>query len=676
MRYQTKHPRLAVSFVLLVTVLLLALTGGAALADDSGFDDVAADAWYAADVQYAVDNGLMKGVGEGRFSPNGLTDRAQLVTVLYRLEGSPAVSGDSFDDVAESDYFYAPVEWGVNAGIVNGYGDRVFGPKDTLTREQFASLLYRFAQFKGYDTANEGSLDGFADSDQVSAWAEDALRWAVAAGLIQGSDGNLDPAGSATRAQMAAILHRFCDNGSPDQEFDPAKAYAALLQKYKDVITGKAPWDESLGSPEFFNQIAGYDAPPAGYAFLDINEDGVEELLIGPVDMGGSTEWYDGLLYALYTYDGKQPVKLCESWERNRYYLLKDNRISNPWSNGASDSGTNCWSLREGATELTTALPYTNLRQSVAYNVFSFDPEAAYADLLQKYEDVVTGKAPWDESLGSPEFFNQIAGYDAPAAGYAFLDINGDGEEELLIGPVDMGGSEEWYKGLLYALYTYENGQPVKLCESWERNRFYLLTDGRLSNNWSNGASDSGTTYYELKKGAAGLTPCDPATSERQAVTFKSFKYDPDRAYSELLATYKAVVNGEAAWNSDLGSPEFFNQIPGSSSPKAGYALADLNGDGVDELIIAPVDFSASEEWYKSLIYVLYTYKDGEPVKLCESVVRGRYYLLADNKLSYYWSAGADDNGIYCYELSGDGSELVPTNPTTSTRKDFTVTSF
>ena len=216
----------------------------------------------------------------------------------------------------------------------------------------------------------------------------------------------------------------------------------------------------------------------------------------------------------------------------------------------------------------------------------------------------------------------------------------------------------------------------MKLCESRERKRFYLLEDGKLSNPWSGGAYDSGVDYYELKKGGAGLTPCDPATTDRREVDFKAFSFDPGKAYNDLLKTYKAVVNGEAAWDEALGSPEFFNQIPGFEAPKAGYAFVDLNGDGKQELIIAPTDYSASEEWYRSLVYVLYTYDDGKPVKLCESVVRGRYYLLADGKLSHEWSNGAADSGIDCYALAKGATTLTLSVPTTGSRMNVTVKSF
>ena len=656
-------------------IMLLALLPAAALAD-GGFDDVAEDAWYAEDVQYAVDRGLMQGMGGGLFAPDDLTTRAQLVTVLYRLEGSPEITGDSFDDVSAEDYFFKPVEWAAATDIVSGYGDRRFGPNDTLTREQFATLLYRFAEFKGYDVSATRSIAGYLDYLVVSDWADKAVRWAVATGLLKGNADRLDPAGPATRAQMAAILHRFCDFYLTPEEFDPEKAYAGLLQTYKAVVSGEAAWDEALGSPEFFNRIPGYDAPAAGYAFLDLNSDGKEELLIGPVDLGGSPDWYRGLLYALYTYDNGKPVKLCESWERNRYYLLTDNKLENDWSNGADDSGTDYYMLLNGDNQLSKCRPYSVIHRDVVYNLFSFDPAQAYAELLQKYKAVVSGEAAWDEALGSPEFFGQVPGFDAPEPGYAFIDINGDGEEELAIGPLDMGGSEEFNKGLLYALYTYENGQPVKLCESRERDRFYLLTDGRLSNPWSNGATDSGVDYYELKKGGAGLTPCDEISSPRRAVDFKAFAFDPAKAYGDLLQTYKAVLSGEAAWDDALGSPEFFGQIPGFEAPKAGYAFVDLNADGKQELIIAPTDYSTSEEWYRSLIYVLYTYDGEKPVQLCQSVVRGRYYLLADGQLSFYWSNGASDSGIDCYKLAKGARTLTLSTPTTGTRQDITVKDF
>ena len=176
------------------------------------FLDVNEGDWFYDAVAYAYENGLMDGVGGNRFAPNSETTRAQLVTILYRLEGEPAVTGEAgFDDVAAGQWYTDAVIWAAASDIVNGIGDNQFGPENTLTREQLVTMLYRYAQNKGYDVTASADLSGYPDAGQIQSWAQEAMTWAVAEGIVEGMDGNLNPAGHATRAQIATILMRFCE---------------------------------------------------------------------------------------------------------------------------------------------------------------------------------------------------------------------------------------------------------------------------------------------------------------------------------------------------------------------------------------------------------------------------------------------------------------------------------
>ena len=175
--------------------------------------DVYESSWFGNDVKYVVDKSLMNGTSTHYFDPNSTTTRAQAVMILYRLAGSPSVSGRSFYDVSNSDWFYKAVEWASQKGIVSGYGNGYFGPNDRLNRQQLATVLYRYAQFKKYKTVVNGDIYSYSDGWAVSSYARDAMGWAIGKGLISGTDGNrLDPSGSATRAQLATILHRFNTN--------------------------------------------------------------------------------------------------------------------------------------------------------------------------------------------------------------------------------------------------------------------------------------------------------------------------------------------------------------------------------------------------------------------------------------------------------------------------------
>lgn len=186
-----------------------AIIGGAA--GGHHFDDVSSNDWFADAVSYVVREGLFEGVSDDKFDPNGNMTRAMLVTVLWRMEGSPKVYGYAdFKDVARGTWYTTAVAWASKHGIVKGISDTEFAPNASITREQMAALLFRYAEYKGMDTSASASLKGYADGAKVSKYAQVPMEWAVTFGLIQGMNDNmLAPQGTATRAQVATILMRF-----------------------------------------------------------------------------------------------------------------------------------------------------------------------------------------------------------------------------------------------------------------------------------------------------------------------------------------------------------------------------------------------------------------------------------------------------------------------------------
>ena len=176
------------------------------------FPDVDENDWFYDEVVYVYENGLMNGVENNQFAPNTATNRAMLATILYRLAGQPDVSGDlPFTDVAAGTWYTDAVLWAAQNGIVNGLGENTFAPMNTLTREQLVTMLYRYAEAEGYDVSAAADLSGYPDAGKVQPYAQEAMSWAVAEGIVEGMDGNLNPAGNATRAQIATILMRFCE---------------------------------------------------------------------------------------------------------------------------------------------------------------------------------------------------------------------------------------------------------------------------------------------------------------------------------------------------------------------------------------------------------------------------------------------------------------------------------
>ena len=177
------------------------------------FHDVPDSSWYADAVQYVYENGMMNGTSETMFSPDETTTRAMIVTILHRLENEPAAASSDFTDVAAGSYYADAVAWTAANGIVNGVNETSFAPDNPITREQLAAILYRYAQYKGYDVTADGSLDAYTDAAQISNYAAAAMQWANAEGLLTGVTATtLNPQGSATRAQVATILMRFAES--------------------------------------------------------------------------------------------------------------------------------------------------------------------------------------------------------------------------------------------------------------------------------------------------------------------------------------------------------------------------------------------------------------------------------------------------------------------------------
>jgi len=180
---------------------------------ENPFSDVREADWFYGAVKYVNEKGLMAGTGQTTFGPYASTTRGMIVAILYRLEGTPAVSAaNPFSDVAAGQYYAAAVVWAADNQIVSGYGDGKFGPNDPITREQMAVIMMKYAQAKGYDISGQADLAKYFDAGSISGWAKDALSWANAAGLIQGDGSKLTPGGNAQRCQVASILQRFIEN--------------------------------------------------------------------------------------------------------------------------------------------------------------------------------------------------------------------------------------------------------------------------------------------------------------------------------------------------------------------------------------------------------------------------------------------------------------------------------
>ena len=179
----------------------------------AAFSDLVYTAWYHDGVHYALENGLMVGMGDTMFGPDSKVTRAQLVTILWRMEGSPVVNYlMTFEDVPQDAWYAEAVRWATAEKIVNGYSSFEYGSNDEITREQMATMLYRYMQYKGYDISTKADINSYTDFDNISEYAVEAIQYAVGSGLIKGKSANtLNPKDTATRAEIATLMQRFCE---------------------------------------------------------------------------------------------------------------------------------------------------------------------------------------------------------------------------------------------------------------------------------------------------------------------------------------------------------------------------------------------------------------------------------------------------------------------------------
>lgn len=207
------------------------------------FSDVKKSDWFYDDINYVLQKGLMNGTSSDIFSPNEITKRAMIVTILWRLEDKPSEEETEFLDVQKDAYYFDAVNWAYANGIVNGYNDTSFGPEDDITREQLATIIYKYAVYKKYDVSEKASLDRYEDVNSISDYAIPALEWANANEIITGTPENLLlPQGSALRCQVAAILRRFCSRLVPVVEKPIVKpesnSGSNITHKNIETVTG------------------------------------------------------------------------------------------------------------------------------------------------------------------------------------------------------------------------------------------------------------------------------------------------------------------------------------------------------------------------------------------------------------------------------------------------------
>lgn len=362
------HKIIYIVCVILSLCIVLSAIPLATLAADVPFDDVAETAWYHEAVAYVYENTLMSGTGIKTFSPDVTTTRGMIVTILHRLEGLPSAKSATFTDVAGGKWYSEAVSWASSKDIVNGYGNGRFGPEDTITREQMAAILYRYAKYKSYDVSASTSLSKYTDASQISAYAVESMTWANAAELITGtSSTTLSPKGSATRAQVAVVLMRFCNN----------IANSEGLITFSEPSNDRIVSDQETGYSYVNNELIIHAVKGAGRERIEELVSDYDGVIVGEITV---TETYQIRFSSAYTYSSLQKLQseLNSSpfveWttpnlvfeESNDYYPVSDKKWSSDWGN-EYPNGSN-WGVE--AINAPTAWDYRNSMDYVNVGVY------------------------------------------------------------------------------------------------------------------------------------------------------------------------------------------------------------------------------------------------------------------------------------------------------------------
>ena len=326
--------------VFLLSAIIFSTTVNAKNVND--FIDVHENDWFYATVKDVAEKELMTGLSETTFGPSELLARGQFACVLYRMEGSPEISYETiYPDVADGQFYSDAITWANKSGTITGYENGLYGVADNITREQLVTIMYRYAKASGRENVSEKvDLSGYPDSNKVTAFAKEAMQWAVATGVIKGDGvtGELQPQGNVSRAVCATIISRYTDKGHTEEN-EAAKLYEAVIEDYRRAAESGFQGDAAMYpyvSPHLFDELFMqpiYADRTMYYALVDLCEDGVPELLLA-FENGGFEQGYD--ILDVYGHDGYNPKRIVMEGggPYQRYYACENGIIRKNWISG------------------------------------------------------------------------------------------------------------------------------------------------------------------------------------------------------------------------------------------------------------------------------------------------------------------------------------------------------
>ena len=418
----------AVSFIVILVMIAAAIP---AMAGGGSFRDVSPLDWSCEYIDYAVEHGYLKGVGGGYFDPQGTTTRAMVVTVLWRMEGSPdtAYRAD-FKDVPANEWYSVPVIWAKDAGVVLGVSATSFDPDGVITREQLATMFYRYSGFKAYGVTGRADLDGFRDKKSISDWAGTALSWAVCSGLVKGvTETTVEPGSNATREQLAAILQRFDTyrekaptvikgetKGMPyavlyPEGFKAGEKYPLLVFLHGSGSVG-AGINEYLVSNSFFTEIAKLDVSEYPFSTLTPNLDDesgwisyYKTLISMITDIASTPEVDESRVYLMGTSLGGYGTWFLASKYPETFAAAVPICGGGEASLGAKLVDVPIWAFHG---ELDEAVPYED-----SVNIVNAIKEAGGTDAkLTTFWGV--GHGNWDQVYSDPEVYAWMLSHSKP----------------------------------------------------------------------------------------------------------------------------------------------------------------------------------------------------------------------------------------------------------------------